>query len=85
MRRIYSIFLIFLFFGQQDFAQNHEGVLFDRILSENIKLEKGLSQNTIHSLIQDQDGFMWFGTWDGLNKYDGNKFVILNSYMKYLK
>jgi ligand-binding sensor domain-containing protein len=76
MQRLYLIFLLFLIIGQHGFAQNHEGILFDRILSENIKLEKGLSQNTVYSLIQDQDGFMWFGTWDGLNKYDGNKFVI---------
>ncbi|MBZ0244201.1 MAG: hypothetical protein K8F24_13355, partial [Bacteroidales bacterium] len=51
---------------------------FDRITSENIQIEKGLSQNTVNCILQDSDGFMWFGTWDGLNRYDGYEFLIYN-------
>src|SRR6187551_896727 len=36
----------------------------------------GLSQNTINSLYKDHYGFMWFGTQDGLNKYDGYKVTV---------
>lgn len=36
----------------------------------------GLSQNTVNAIIQDQTGFMWFGTKDGLNRYDGRHFKI---------
>ena len=36
----------------------------------------GLSQNSILCITKDRYGFMWFGTQDGLNKYDGFKFVI---------
>lgn len=34
-------------------------------------LEQGLSNNSVVSIYQDGDGFMWFGTYDGLNRYDG--------------
>jgi two-component system sensor histidine kinase ChiS len=43
---------------------------------ENISLEEGLSQSTVFSIIQDQRGFLWFGTEDGLNKYDGYSFTV---------
>jgi len=36
----------------------------------------GLSQATVRSIIQDTMGFMWFGTADGLNRYDGKSFTI---------
>lgn len=36
-----------------------------------IDTEKGLSQNNVRAIIQDENGFMWFGTRDGLNRYDG--------------
>jgi ligand-binding sensor domain-containing protein len=36
---------------------------------------KGLPQNTIHGIVKDKYGFMWFGTWSGLCKFDGYKFT----------
>ncbi|GAA4464090.1 two-component regulator propeller domain-containing protein [Nibrella saemangeumensis] len=36
----------------------------------------GLSHNIVNTLIQDQNGFLWLGTADGLNRYDGQKFQI---------
>ena len=36
----------------------------------------GLSQNTVLDILQDRRGFMWFATGDGLNRYDGNAFVV---------
>ena len=38
------------------------------------QVENGLSNNTVLSSLQDEDGFMWFGTKDGLNRFDGYRF-----------
>ena len=43
-----------------------------------IGLDEGLSQSTVWSIAQDQRGFMWFGTEDGLNRYDGSELRIFN-------
>ncbi|MFT3702899.1 MAG: two-component regulator propeller domain-containing protein [Agriterribacter sp.] len=40
------------------------------------QVEDGLSHNTVFCVFQDHKGFMWFGTKDGLNRYDGNHFKI---------
>ena len=40
-----------------------------------IGLEQGLSQNSVYALIQDKRGFIWIGTQDGINKYDGYSFI----------
>ena len=75
-----ALFLIILLFsGLEDVsAQNGNEFMFDRITSENIILQKGLSQNTVYCVKEDLQGYMWFGTWDGLNKYDGYNFTIFN-------
>ena len=43
---------------------------------ENLTSQDGLSQNSVYTILQDQDGFMWFGTRIGLNRYDGKTFKI---------
>jgi ligand-binding sensor domain-containing protein len=44
---------------------------------EQISIEQGLSQSIVFCVMQDHRGFMWFGTEDGLNKYDGYNFAVL--------
>ena len=40
------------------------------------QVEKGLSNNTVTCSLQDKRGFMWFGTKDGLNRFDGLSFKV---------
>lgn len=42
----------------------------------NLSIENGLSNNAVLNVYQDYKGFMWIGTYDGLNRYDGYKFKI---------
>ena len=50
------------------------GQLFGEIENENFKhltIQDGLSHNHIICIIQDYEGFIWYGTEDGLNKFNG--------------
>ncbi|MBC7426694.1 MAG: histidine kinase [Bacteroidia bacterium] len=60
---LYLLFLISgKIFGQQSLRFN------------NYSIEEGLSQSTLQDIFQTKDGFIWFGTADGLNKFDGYQF-----------
>lgn len=43
---------------------------------EQISLEEGLSQSVVNAILQDRKGFLWIGTDDGLNRYDGYTFTV---------
>ncbi|HQF42565.1 MAG TPA: two-component regulator propeller domain-containing protein [Ignavibacteriaceae bacterium] len=46
---------------------------------DQIGIEQGLSQTTVYAITQDKYGFMWFGTDDGLNRYDGYSINIFKN------
>ncbi len=55
--------------GAGELHAQTRSIRFDRI-----SIEDGLSQSTVVCLLQDRAGFIWFGTRDGLNRYDGYDF-----------
>lgn len=67
---LYFIFFIFLFancFGSDSMAIRYLGI------------DQGLSNNAVTCIHKDHNGFMWFGTYDGLNKYDGYTFRVFRN------
>ncbi|MBN1782698.1 GHKL domain-containing protein [bacterium] len=54
-----------------DSAQVMPSVRFEHLTTMN-----GLSQSNVKCILKDSQGFMWFGTFDGLNKYDGYRFQV---------
>lgn len=62
--------LLFCLFSFAAMAQG-EGLFF-----HSLSTEAGLSQTTVQCMFQDSKGFMWFGTQDGLNRYDGYKIKV---------
>jgi len=63
------ILLAGIFIGAPVFSQR-KNLKFDVL-----DITDGLSQNNVLCVIEDSRGFMWFGTRDGLNKYDGYNFI----------
>ncbi len=43
---------------------------------DNLSPENGLSHSWVSCMLQDKNGFMWIGTWNGLNRYDGYSFTV---------
>lgn len=41
--------------------------------------EQGLSHQAVTAMFKDSEGFMWFGSWDGINRFDGRGFVSYKS------
>ena len=66
----YIILFLFNILYSFAFSQN------SHIDFEHIGTTEGLSQSNVICILQDSQGFMWFGTRDGLNKYDGYKFTV---------
>lgn len=60
-------FYLFLFISGFNIVIGQE----DQIRFEHLTKASGLSQSTVYSIIQDKLGFIWIGTTDGLNRYDG--------------
>ncbi|NLI46434.1 MAG: response regulator [Acidobacteria bacterium] len=47
----------------------------DSFMFSHLTIDQGLSQSNVFCIVQDRRGFMWFGTEDGLNRFDGYEFM----------
>ena len=50
---------------------------FEQISFENLTIDDGLSQSTVEAILQDSKGYIWIGTNDGLNRYNGSDLKYL--------
>jgi signal transduction histidine kinase/ligand-binding sensor domain-containing protein/DNA-binding response OmpR family regulator len=66
----YKIFFTITLLCSYGYAQKQS------IQFEHLTVDEGLSSNTVFCFLQDSRGFLWVGTYDGLNKYDGYKFIV---------
>ena len=69
------LFLCLLMAGIPCLASNDPPVKY-------LGIDQGLSNNAVTSIFQDHNGFMWFGTFDGLNRYDGYSFKIFRNVLR---
>ena len=68
----YIIFAILLFFSCQAWSNTGTAI-------SHLGIQQGLSNNSVQCIYQDHNGLMWFGTYDGLNSYDGYGFRVFRN------
>lgn len=68
MFRMLVISMILFLYGLHTYARNED------FYFEHLEVKDGLSQQTVTAIFQDSEGYMWFGTRNGLNRYDGYEF-----------
>ncbi|MCP5062738.1 MAG: SpoIIE family protein phosphatase [Ignavibacteriae bacterium] len=74
-KNIFGFYLFFLIFSSNifTFAQTTNP---NKVNFSKLSIQDGLSNRQVLSIIQDKYGFMWFGTSDGLNRYDGESIKV---------
>ena len=73
MSKRISYFFVALLFFQSSFAQPQH------FSFRNLTTKNGLSYNLVNCLFQDREGYVWVGTFNGLNRYDGSRFVVFKT------
>ncbi|HCW05754.1 MAG TPA: hypothetical protein DGG95_00105, partial [Cytophagales bacterium] len=70
--KLWLAFLLFLW-AEINLAQDISRIV------QTISVDEGLSQSSVNSIYQDKKGFLWIGTGDGLNRYDGKQIKIFKA------
>lgn len=70
----YPVYFSLILFSFSNLLAQREHVRFD-----HLGIRDGLSQSTVYTITQDQQGFMWFGTQEGLNRYNGYEVKIFSN------
>jgi signal transduction histidine kinase/ligand-binding sensor domain-containing protein/DNA-binding response OmpR family regulator len=72
----YRVFLLLLLLPGVSQSQQKA---FDNLALARLSIGQGLSNNSVRCIYQDHHGFIWFGTYDGLNRYDGYGFKVFRN------
>lgn len=80
MKKLFTIAALMVLTGSILFSETKKTVdpFFKDFVSRNWNAESGLPGNTITDLMQDSDGYMYFGTYTGLLRFDGVEFISMN-------
>ena len=71
MKKIVTHLVILFSFSLMGYSQDYPVKFLD--------ISDGLSNNSVTTIFQDNDGYLWFGTYDGLNRYDGYNFKVFRN------
>jgi two-component system sensor histidine kinase ChiS len=70
-----GLWIVFCLMAQSLLAQTPAG----KPRFQHLSLEQGISSSAVYTILQDRKGFIWLGTQDGLNKYDGYTVTVFRS------
>ena len=72
---VYCLFFLNVLFGQENLSLIQK----EQLKFEHLGVSDGLMHNSIVTILQDKKGYMWFGTSNGLYRYDGYNFVYYSN------
>lgn len=76
MKRLIPYYICFLLAAWWSVAASAQ----DKFRLQRFSVNDGISQGIVQDIVQDHNGYIWFSTWNGLNKYDGYTFRAFKSH-----
>ena len=75
MRGVTFVFGVMLFLSSLTAQEQVRNIPQNQYKFKHLTIDQGLSNNQVRTVCQDSKGFIWFGTENGLNKFDGQSFI----------